>query len=97
MAEKRELTLFEAASIVAGYGVGAGIMAVPYLVARTGTWVSLAVIAASYGVSVLLHLMIAQLALGVSREGRGVQIVEIFRAHLFRGRLREVLQGIYRA
>jgi len=91
VAEKRELTLFEAASIVAGYGVGAGIMAVPYLVARTGTWVSLAVIAAAYGVSVLLHLMIAQLALGASREGRGVQIVEIFRAYLFRGRLREVL------
>jgi amino acid permease len=96
VAEKRELTVFEAASIVAGYGIGAGIMAVPAMAARSGLWTTLIVVAVAYGVSVLLHLMIAQLALGASRtEGGGLQIVEIFRVYLFRGRLREVLSWIF--
>jgi amino acid permease len=86
------LTMFEAASVVAGYGIGAGIMAVPWMVSRSGLWQSLLVMAVAYGVSVLLHLMIAQLALGSSATGTGgFQIVEIFRAYLFRGRLREAL------
>jgi amino acid permease len=96
MAERHELTTFEAASIVAGYGIGAGIMAVPYMVARNGIWSSLIIVAVAYAVSVLLHLMIAQLALGASRtEGGGVQIVEIFRTFLFRGKLREVLSWAF--
>ncbi len=92
MARSKGLTVFEAASVVAGYGIGAGIMAVPWMVWRGGIWQSLVVMAVAYGVSVLLHLMIAQLALGsAATAGGGFQIVEIFRAWLFRGRLREVL------
>ncbi len=92
MARSKGLTVFEAASVVAGYGIGAGIMAVPWMVSQSGLWQSLLVMAVAYGVSVLLHLMIAQLALGSSAGGTGgFQIVEIFRAYLFRGRLREAL------
>ena len=91
MASSKELTLFESASIVAGYGIGAGIMAVPWMAARSGIFSSLVVIAAAYFVSVLLHLMIAQLALGSAASTGGTQVVEAFRAFLFRGRLREVL------
>ena len=94
MARSRGLTVFEAASVVAGYGIGAGIMAVPWMVSRSGLWQSLLVMAVAYGVSVLLHLMIAQLALGSSTTG-GFQIVEIFRAYLFRGRLREFLTWVF--
>lgn len=92
MARSKGLTVFEAASVVAGYGIGAGIMAVPWMVAQAGLWQSLLVMALAYGVSVLLHLMIAQLALGSSSgSAGGFQIVEIFRAWLFRGRLRDAL------
>jgi amino acid permease len=92
MASSKELTVFEAASIVAGYGIGAGIMAVPWMASRSGVWTTLLVVAVAYAVSVLLHLMIAQLALGsVTADGGGLQIVEIFRKWLFRGPLRTVL------
>jgi amino acid permease len=92
VASSKELTLFEAASVVAGYGIGAGIMAVPWMVSQNGLWSSLIIVAVAYGVSVLLHLMIAQLALGSAGSGSGgFQIVEIFRAYLFRGRLRGAL------
>jgi len=92
----KELSFFEAASIVAGYGIGAGIMAVPYLASRNGVVSALIITAAAYGFSVLLHLMIAELALGAScARGGGTQIVEIFRVYLFRGRLREALTWIF--
>ncbi len=89
--EKR-LTLFEASSIVAGYGIGAGIMAVPYLVSKNGILSSVFVLLLAYGVSVLLHLMIAELSLGASRDSKGgVQIIEILRRYLFTGKGREAL------
>lgn len=91
MAPSKELTLFESASVVAGYGIGAGIMAVPWMAARNGVWSSLIVVAVAYAVSVLLHLMIAQVALGAATSAGGVQVVEMFRAYLLRGRLRGAL------
>jgi amino acid permease len=96
VAVQKHLTTFEAASIVAGYGIGAGIMAVPWMIAQNGIWPSLIIVLAAYGVSVLLHLMIAQLALGSSETDSGrLQIVEIFRTYLFRGKLRGVLTWLF--
>ncbi|GAB1457153.1 hypothetical protein MASR2M48_24610 [Spirochaetota bacterium] len=32
------LSFFEATSIIAGYGIGGGILALPWLIARNGLW-----------------------------------------------------------
>lgn len=88
---KKNLSLFEAASIIAGYGIGGGIMAVPFLASRTGVLPALILIAAGYGASVLLHLMIAEMS---SATG-GRQILEVMTDYLFRGRLGTVLTWIF--
>lgn len=88
---KKTLSLFEAASIIAGYGIGGGIMAVPFLASRTGVLPALLLIAAGYGASALLHLMIAEMS---SATG-GRQILEIMTDYLFRGRLGAVLTWVF--
>ena len=67
-----------------GAGVGAGIMAVPYLAARVGL-VGLAVILpVAWAASALVHLMLAEV---LFRTGRDLQIVELMRLYVLRGRL----------
>lgn len=81
MAEpKKKLTLFEASSIVAGLGIGGGIMAVPYLASLNGIISVISITLAAYGLSVVLHLMIAEVVL---RDEETRQIVEIFGKYLF--------------
>ena len=77
------LSFAEATSIIAGYGIGGGILALPWLVSRNGIAVSALVIVAAYAASLLLHLYIGELAAG---DGTGSQIVELYRKYLFTGR-----------
>ena len=77
------LSFAEATSIIAGYGIGGGILALPWLVSRNGIAVSALIIVAAYAASLLLHLFIAELSAG---DGTGSQIVELYRKYLFTGR-----------
>lgn len=86
------LSFIKATSIIAGYGIGGGILALPYLAARTGIPAALLVIAAAYGASLLLHLYIAELAAG---DAGGSQIVELFRKYLFTGRHGAIFTWIF--
>lgn len=88
---RKHLTFFEAASIVTGYGIGGGIMAVPYLASLTGLAPMVLIILAAYGLSLLLHLMAAEIML---RDGEGRQIVELFAKYLFKGRWAGILTWI---
>ena len=60
--EKKKLTVWESACIITGYGVGGGVMSMPYLTERTGFAVSLVILAIALLASYVLHLMIADLA-----------------------------------
>lgn len=86
------LTFLEAASIIAGYGIGGGILALPWFVSLNGILPSLAVLAAAYGLSLALHLMIAELT---AADGGELQIIELFRKHLFKGRLGAALTWFF--
>jgi amino acid permease len=79
----KPLTILEAASIVAGLGVGGGIMAVPYLASLNGLLPIVGVLSAAFLLSVLLHLFVAEI---VMRDGSNEQLVELFGRYLFRGR-----------
>ena len=83
MENKKKLTLFETASVVAGLGIGGGVMAVPYLASFNGVVQILAILVVAYLVSLLLHLMIAEM---VITDGKGHQLVELFGKYLFKGR-----------
>ncbi|MBN2050517.1 MAG: hypothetical protein JW760_08750 [Spirochaetales bacterium] len=91
MKTSKQLTLFEAAGIVAGYGIGGGVMAVPFLAARTGIFPAIGIILVCYAASALLHLMIAEM----SSASEGKQILEIMTNYLFRGRLGGVLTWVF--
>ena len=90
-AGKPKLTVWEAACIVTGYGIGGGVMAMPYLAARNGIAVSLLILAAAYCFSLLMHMMVADLSL---RAGSG-QIIVIFERFLFRGKFKRALTVIF--
>jgi amino acid permease len=85
---RQRLGFWQAASIIAGYGIGGGVLALPYLVSLNGLALSLAIIAVAYLLSLLLHLMIAELSAG---DGTGSQIIELFRKYLLTGKSGQAL------
>lgn len=80
---RQRLTLMEASCIVCGLGVGGGIMAVPYLASLNGIIPVIVIMLGAYGISIIMHCMIAEIVL---RDGRDNQLVEIFSKYLFLGR-----------
>ena len=84
------LTFMEATSIIVGHGVGAGILAVPYLASRAPWWDFLWILAVAYAVNLLLHLMIAELSL----NNNGAQFVKCFENELFTGRFKKIATWI---
>ena len=85
---KKQLTVAESACIITGYGIGGGVMAMPYLAQKNGVVVSLLILAAAFGASFVLHVMIAELAV---KSGGGSQIIEVFSRYLFQGKYQKVL------
>lgn len=82
-----ELTFFEAASIIVGHGVGAGILSVPYLAAHNSFGEMIVILLIGYAVALVLHYIIAEL----SYNNNGAQFVACFDAELFSGKLKTVL------
>jgi amino acid permease len=79
----KNLTFWEASSLIMGAGVGAGILAVPYFASLSGFSVFVVVLALAYLASCLLHLMLAEVMFRTDRE---LQIVELMRRYVFRGK-----------
>lgn len=94
MEQTKKLTLFEAASIIAGLGVGGGVMAVPYLASLNGMIPFVAIMLLAYLVSLLLHLMITEI---VMRDDGEYQLVELLGKYLFpqRPAMRRVFLWIF--
>jgi amino acid permease len=85
----KKKSVFTAAAIVAGNGIGSGVMAIPYFIDKAGVTGGLSAFAAAYLVSVCLHLMIAQILL---MTGDTADILGAFNRFLFKGRFRNVWQ-----
>ena len=83
MSEHR-LTQWEATSLMVGAGVGAGIMAVPFLTERVGLLGLAIILPVAWAASVLIHLMLAEV---LFRTGRDMQIVELMRLYVLNGRV----------
>ena len=93
MAEtKTKITTWEAACIITGYGIGGGVLAMPYLAAKNGIVMAFVILIVAFLASYLLHMMIADLVL---KCDEGTQIVSVFSRFLFRGRLKAVLTVIF--
>ena len=85
---KKQLTTWEAACIITGYGIGAGVLSMPYMAARNGVILSTLILILSLLASYVLHLMIAEIAL---KEGNGGQIISCLNRFLFRGKGKQLL------
>ena len=81
------LTFLEAAGIIVGHGVGAGIMSVPYLAAHNSVREILLMICLCFVFNVGLHLLIAEL----SYNNGGAQFVACFDNELFTGPVKKLL------
>lgn len=80
----KTLTFWEASSLIMGAGVGAGILAVPYFASLSGFSVFVVVLALAYLASCLLHLMLAEVMFRTDRE---LQLVELMKKYVFRGKV----------
>ena len=90
--EKKQLTTWEAACIITGYGIGAGVLSMPYMAARNGIILSTGILLIALLASYLLHMMIAEIAL---KEGNGGQIISCLNRFLFRGKWKKILSVIF--
>lgn len=90
--EKKSISVWEAACIITGYGIGGGVLAMPYLAAKNGIIAAGLILLAAFGASFVLHLMIADVA---SKCGGGAQIVSVFSRFLFRGRAKALLTVLF--
>lgn len=72
----RPLTPLRATALMVGAGVGAGIMAVPFLAARVGPVTLVLVLVVAYAAATFIHLMLVEVLL---RTGRSLQVVELMR------------------
>ena len=78
--DQKRLTFFEAVSIVAGLGMGGGIMAVPFLASLNGILQIVPVMCLAFLINVLLHLMVVEVVL---RDEEPKQLVEVFGKYIF--------------
>ena len=88
----RPLSSLEAASLVAGSGLGTGILAIPYAASKVGFMGVAFSVATAFAVSTLLHLLVADLVL---HSKHAAQLIGIFREHLFSGRFGRLLTAIF--
>lgn len=89
---KTKLTVWEAACIITGYGIGGGVLAMPYLAAKNGIITAAVLLLLAFAASYLLHMMIADV---VQKCGQGTQIVSVFSRFLFRGRWKNTLTVMF--
>ena len=86
--EKKQLTTWEAACIITGYGIGGGVLSMPYLCAKIGFLNACFVLVIAFIASYVLHLMIADLSLKTEDGG---QIISCLNQFLFKGRFKSIL------
>jgi len=85
---QKNLTTWEAACIITGYGIGGGVLSMPYLAQRIGFINAVIVLAVAFAASYVLHLMIADLSLKTQGGGQIIACLEQF---LFRGKMKKLL------
>ena len=88
MENKKKLTTWEAACIITGYGIGGGVLSMPYLAEKIGFLNALLVLVIAFAASYVLHLMIADLSLKAEDGG---QIISCLNQFLFKGKFKQVL------
>ena len=94
MEKKKTLTTWQAACIITGYGIGGGVMSMPYLAEKTGLVWALIILVITLFASYILHLMIADIALKMD-DDEGGQIISCLNRFLFKGKYKNLLTVLF--
>lgn len=90
--KNKKLTFMEGLMLVAGAGMGTGILTIPYAASKIGIWGTLIALILAYVASVITYLFIADLTL---QSTDSTQLLGILKQHLFRGKYEKVLTYIF--
>ena len=90
--KSKKLTFIEAMMLVAGAGIGTGILTIPYAIAQIGVWGTLASLALAYAVSACMYLIIADLTRNSAHPD---DLLAILGEHLFYGKGKKLLNGAF--
>lgn len=88
----KALTFWESLFLVAGAGIGTGILTIPYAVSQIGFFGTVFALAVAYAVSAALYLIIADLAL---RSQKSEDLLGILKEHLFYGKYKKLLSAVF--
>ncbi len=88
----KKLSFTESLMLVAGAGIGTGILTIPYAVDKIGVLGTLAALALAYTVSAFMYLIIADLTRNSEHPD---DLLAILDEHLFGGRGRKVLNIVF--
>lgn len=90
--KSKKLTFIESLMLVAGAGIGTGILTIPYAINKIGVFGTLLALVMAYVASVIIYLMIAELTLNSKKSS---DLIGILDEHLFRGKGKKVLNIIF--
>ena len=90
--QSKKLTFIESVMLIAGAGIGTGIISIPYAIARIGVFGTLTALAVAYVVSVFTYLMLADL---VRNSKEPEDLIGSLNEHVFTGKGRRVLNVLF--
>ena len=88
----KKLTFIESVMLVAGAGIGTGILTIPYAISKIGVFGTLVALALAYAVSAVMYLIIADLT---RNSEKPEDLLAILDEHLFSGKSKKALNIIF--
>ena len=88
----KKLTFTESLMLVAGAGIGTGILTIPYAISKIGIFGTLTALAAAYAVSAFMYLIIADLTRNSEKPD---DLLAILDEHLFSGKGKQALNIVF--
>lgn len=92
--KSKKLTFTESLMLVAGAGIGTGILTIPYAINQIGIFGTLLALVLAYAASAVMYLMIADLTLNSKKS---TDLLGILDEHLFSGKGKKALNIIFLA
>ena len=88
----KKLTFIESLMLVAGAGIGTGILTIPYAIEKIGIFGTITALLVAYVVSVFIYLVIADLT---KNSKKSEDLMGILDEHLFKGKAKKVLNIVF--
>lgn len=90
--KSKKLTFWESLMLVAGAGIGTGILTIPYAISKIGMLGTILALVIAYAVSAVMYLMIADLTL---HSKKSAELLGILQENLFYGKYGKVFTAIF--